>query len=69
MAATSRLWQLLTGPEGHQQKKLDVDSLECLATWLDTYAQRAGHFSDEQERQLAAFRRECAALLQENTTQ
>ena len=34
----------------------------------DTYAQRTGHFSEAQETQLAAFRRECAALLDERKT-
>ncbi len=36
---------------------------ERLLTWLDTYAQRLGHFSDEQEEELIELRRACAGLL------
>jgi hypothetical protein len=68
-AANSRLWKLLSQAGGHEGVKFDNDSMNRMVTWLDTYAQRAGHFSDEQEKQLAAFRRECAVLLQENTAQ
>ena len=67
-AANSRLWKLLSQAGGHEGVKLDRDSISRLVTWMDTYAQRTGHFSDEQATQLAAFRRECAALLQEGTT-
>lgn len=63
-AAQSRLWQLLAREGGHEGVKLEDDSAERLLTWLDTYAQLLGHFSDEQEAQLAAFRRECAPLLE-----
>jgi len=59
------LWKLLSQAGGHEGVKLDGDGLNRVVTWMDTYAQRTGHFSDEQETQLAAFRRECAALLQE----
>jgi hypothetical protein len=55
-AATSKLWSLLTCPDGHQGVKLDPDSLARLATWLDTYAQWLGSFSEEQEKELAQFR-------------
>ena len=64
-AANSKLWKLLSQAGGHEGVKLDGDGLNRVVTWMDTYAQRTGHFSDEQETQLAAFRRECAALLQE----
>ena len=64
-AANSKLWMLLSQAGGHEGVRLDSESLSRVITWMDTYAQRAGHFSDEQETQLAAFRRECAALLQE----
>jgi hypothetical protein len=63
-AAHSRLWTLLTRPEGHQQVRLAAADRERLATWMDTYAQSLGHFSDEQERQLAAFRARLAHLLE-----
>ena len=61
-AASSRLWKLLKQPGGHGEARLDADSLNRLATWMDTYAQRVGHFSDEQEKQLAAFRASLAGL-------
>ena len=63
VAAQSALWKLLTGPTGHQQTKLDPDSLNRLATWLDTYAHRQGHFSPQQEQELLAFRQKVASLL------
>jgi len=61
-AANSKLWALLTKAGGHKELKLDRDSLERLATWMDTYAQRMGHFSEEQEQQLLEFRRTCFHL-------
>jgi hypothetical protein len=64
-AARSKLWQLLTQADGHEGVRLDADSANRLVTWLDTYAQRSGHFSAEQEAKLATFRRECAPLLTE----
>jgi hypothetical protein len=64
-AANSKLWKLLTQADGHEGVQLDADSANRLVTWLDTYAQRTGHFSKEQEAKLAAFRRECAPLLKE----
>jgi hypothetical protein len=67
-AANSRLWRLLSRAGGHEGVKLDSASQSRVITWMDTYAQRAGHFSAEQETQLAAFRRECSALLQEEDT-
>jgi hypothetical protein len=64
-AASSKLWKLLSAPTGHAGVKLDADGASRLLTWLDTYAQRSGHYSAEQEEKLAAFRRECAPLLTE----
>ncbi len=63
IAQRSALWALLDAPEGHQDVRLDADARERLLTWLDTYAQRLGHFSDEQERELIELRRACASLL------
>jgi len=51
--------------KGHKDVKLDPDAWERLITWMDTYAQRQGHFSPEQEAALAAFRQRAAALLAE----
>ncbi len=43
--------------------KLDADALNCFATWMDTYAQRTGHYSDEQEKELVRFRKRLSALV------
>ncbi|MBM4031172.1 MAG: hypothetical protein FJ291_05235 [Planctomycetes bacterium] len=51
--------------KGHKDAKLDPDAWERLITWMDTYAQRQGHFSPEQEAALAAFRQRLAPLLAE----
>ena len=68
-AANSRLWKMLSQPEGHAGVALDVDSISRLLTWMDTYAQRSGHYSAEQETQITAFRRACAPLLREKPGQ
>jgi hypothetical protein len=65
VAANTRLWQHLTQPGGHQGLKLQADSLDRLATWMDTYAHRVGHFSEEQERQLLELRRTLSGVLAE----
>jgi hypothetical protein len=67
-ASNSKLWKLLSQKDGHAGVKLDADSTRRLVTWMDTYAQRAGHYSDEQEAQLTAFRQECAPLLKKVKT-
>ena len=64
-AANSRLWKLLTQPGGHKEVTLDADARERLLTWMDTSAQRQGHFSDAQERELEKLRRVWADLLTE----
>jgi hypothetical protein len=61
-ARKSKLLALLTEGGGHEGVQLDPLSL---VTWMDTYAQRQGSFSDEQEQKLRDFRREMAALLAE----
>lgn len=63
-AANSRLWKLLTVDEGHAGVRLDAGARERLATWLDTYAQQFGHFSEAQERQLDQLRTDWAPLLE-----
>ena len=68
-AANSKLWKLLSQPDGHAGVALDADSIARLLTWMDTYAQRSGHYSAEQEAQIAAFRRACAPLLHEEPSQ
>ncbi len=64
-AANSQLWKLLSHPDQHAGVAPDADTLCRLLTWMDTYAQRSGHYSAQQEAQIAAFRRDCAALLHE----
>lgn len=50
---------------GHQNVKLDDDDWERLFTWLDTYAQRLGSFSAEQEQHLIELRTKWKDLLDE----
>lgn len=63
IAQRSSLIALLDAPQGHYNAHLDADARERLLTWLDTYAQRLGHFSDEQERDLIELRRASTGLL------
>jgi cytochrome c553 len=62
-ARKSKLWALLSSPQGHAGVRLDVESLQRLATWMDLYAQRQGYFSDEQEAELRRLRQQLAPLL------
>ena len=63
LAASSALLALLSSPEGHYQFKLDPSARERFTVWMDTYAQRFGSFSADQERRLEDLRRACADLL------
>ena len=54
---------MLTQGKGHYDVRLDPDSYQRLVTWMDTYAQRLGHFSDQQEEELRRLRQEMAAML------
>jgi hypothetical protein len=63
IAQRSALWALLDAPEGHHDIHLDADARERLLTWLDTYAQRQGHFGEAQERELIQLRRAWGSLL------
>ena len=65
LAATSALLALLSSTEGHYQVKLDPGARDCFTVWMDTYAQRFGSFSADQERRLEDLRRACADLLTE----
>jgi hypothetical protein len=51
--------------KGHYGVKLDDDGFTRLVTWMDTYAQRLGSFSAEQERELQKFRQQVAAMLED----
>ena len=53
--------------KGHQRLKLSPLDYERLITWMDTYAQRQGHFSPSQERELIELRKRHASLLAERT--
>lgn len=64
LADRSALRRLLLQPEGHYQVTLTAADWERLNTWMDTYAQRSGSFSAEQERQLEELRAAWADLLQ-----
>jgi hypothetical protein len=63
LAQESVLWSLLTASPGHYGVALDSGSRERLLTWIDTYAQRLGHFSDQQEQELIELRRAWAHLM------
>jgi len=62
-ASRSPLLALLKAPGGHRGAVLDKEARERLTLWIDTYGQRLGSFSAEQEEQLLALRAESAALL------
>jgi hypothetical protein len=64
-AMQSKLFALLTRPDGHEGVHLDEESFERLATWIDVYAQKLGSFSEEQEQELREFRRNIRSLLVE----
>lgn len=63
-ARNSKLLATLAGGVGHEDLKLDAESMERLATWMDTYAQRLGSFSDDQEEELRMLKRDLAMLLE-----
>jgi len=64
-AQHSALLAVLSAPGGHYGVKLTRAELDRFTTWLDTYGQRLGSFSDEQEQSLLKLKQSCAALLQE----
>jgi hypothetical protein len=61
IAQRSALWALLDAPPGHQDVRLEPEARERWLTWLDTYAQRLGHFCDDQEQELVELRDRSAA--------
>lgn len=62
-AATSPLLALHTGPKDHHGVSLAADDTQRLIVWMDTYAQRAGSFSPDQERRLEDLRQRSRDLL------
>ena len=63
-ATTSPLLALLCAPAGHHGVCLDAGDRERLVTWMDTYAQRLGSYSAEQETELRRLRLQCGSLLE-----
>jgi hypothetical protein len=63
IAHRSALLALLDAPQKHYAVQLDDEARERLLTWLDTYAQRQGSFSDQQERELVQWRARWGGLL------
>ncbi|MAD80418.1 MAG: hypothetical protein CMJ50_06190 [Planctomycetaceae bacterium] len=64
-AQSSALLQLLE--QGHYDVTLDADARDRLITWMDTYAQRAGSFSPDQQRRLRELRKRLASMLGTST--
>ena len=60
-AQTSALLKLLRA--GHYDVRITRDDRERLVTWMDTYAQRKGSFSVEQDERLQELKRAMAAML------
>jgi len=60
-AQTSPLAALLR--QDHHGVQLDTDAWSRLYTWMDTYGQRRGSFSEQQDEQLRQLRERLAAML------
>jgi len=65
-AMKSQLLALLQDGKGHYDVKLDPDSFARLVAWMDTYAQRRGSFSEDQEERLRKLRLKVAHLFDPN---
>jgi hypothetical protein len=61
----SKLMALLRAEGGHEGVALDADGLRRLCVWMDTYAQRQGHFNAAQEAQLRELRGQLKSMLEE----
>jgi hypothetical protein len=61
-ARRSRLLQVLRSGEPHRDIELSETERNRLIVWMDTYAQRLGSFSDQQEEELVALRLRLADL-------
>jgi hypothetical protein len=48
--------------QGHYNVKLSPDDWNRLITWMDTYGQKRGSFSEDQEERLRDLRRKMAAM-------
>ena len=58
---SSPLTELLE--KGHYEVKLSGEDRQRLNIWMDTYAQRAGSFSTDQQQQLRGLQDQWAPLL------
>ena len=59
-AKANPLVQLLD--QGHYDVRLDPGDWERLITWMDTYGQRRGSFSEDQEDRLRELRQKIAGM-------
>ena len=64
-AKNSRLMAIISTENRHFGIKLTQEDFSRIVTWMDVYAHRQGSFSIEQEVQLAKFKTEMAAILNE----
>jgi hypothetical protein len=64
-ARNSKLLDLLTRAESHHDVRLSDEDVRRFVVWMDTYAQRQGSYSDDQEEQLRKLRLALAPLLDE----
>lgn len=55
--------KVVLGEKPHRDVKLDADATDRLLTWMDTYAQQRGSFSDVQEAELRRLREAWKGLL------
>jgi hypothetical protein len=61
-ASNSKLLAVLTSHDSHKEVHLGLDGFNRLVTWMDTYAQKLGSFSQKQEQELIRFRRKATSL-------
>ena len=61
----SRLLQVLRQGKQHKNVHLNADDMDRLVTWMDTYAQKLGSFSKQQEEELLAFKHELKDLFKD----
>jgi hypothetical protein len=61
LASIAAIWDRLAAPNG---VPLTADERAKLALWMDLYAQYRGHFTDQQEAEIAALRQKWAFLLE-----
>lgn len=60
-ARKSKLLAVISDKE-HEKVELDAESFDRLVTWMDTYAQQRGHYSDKQEEELRELKQKLAGL-------